>query len=475
MLSSCDDYLQLEPKDSLIQQEFWQTKEHVSAAVAGCYASMNQSAFTDRLLKWGELRAEMLVSLRAGNNERNMLKNFILPSNSITDWGAFYKVINHCNLVLEFTDQAQQNDLSFTIEEANTFKAEAKAIRSLVYFILVRNFKELPLITTATSTTEVDFFPPNSTEQQIIDQIIFDLVGDENNDGAIEHLELNYLESTAHDKGRMTKAAAYTLLSDVYLWNSQYDKCIEACNEVQNTIKYSLEDGIDWFNNIFLFGNSSKESIFELQFDNLVNSTLNNAYNNSNPTYAAYSGIRPLFSEFPDDVRARFSTFGTENQIFKFAGVDEVPTYRAQAEFFNNHIFYRYADVLLIKAEAYILSETQQDLTEANRLIDLVHFRATGVPLDVNLDEQSLLEALLLERQKEFAYEGKRWYDLLRFDRRDNFENELILELVFIKAGNDDFEQIFSSYSDPEGYFLPINQTELNLNPNLVQNPYYEN
>ena len=129
-----------------------------------------------------------------------------------------------------------------------------------------------------------------------------------------------------------------------------------------------------------------------------------------------------------------------------------------------------------MQAEAYILSTDKKNLDLANALISQVHERAVGAPLDVVIDEATLLNVLLLERQKEFAFEGKRWNDLLRFARRNDFlDQDLIINLVDFKAGADDYEQILSYYSDSDSYFLPINQSELNLNDNLVQNPFYDN
>ncbi|GAA3649966.1 RagB/SusD family nutrient uptake outer membrane protein [Flavivirga jejuensis] len=461
--------MELEPQDNLIQGEFWQNKEQVSAAVAGCYASMNQSAFTSRVLMWGELRAEMIVaSESSSNNARNMMKNYILPTNNLVEWKSFYATINYCNLVLEFADGAQENDLSFTEQELHRFKAEVLTIRSLVYFILVRNFKEVPLVLTATANSQTDFYPAKSSEADIIAQIITDL------NAAVEDLNLGYSESAAHDKGRMTKGAALAILADVYLWNNQFNDCIAACNSIIELGKYNLVESSEWFNQLFFEGNST-EGIFELQFSD-INATIRDGFYISTPNYAPYQEIIDLYFEYPSDVRGDKATFDFSGYVFKYAGINNSGFYRASDEFYNNFIFYRYADVLLMQAEAYILSSDFKNLPVAYNLIDQVHQRAIGAPLDASLDEQSLLTALLLERQKEFAFESKRWYDLLRFARRNEFENQqLILDLADIKSGADDYDQILSYYSDSESYFLPIDQNEVNLNPQLLQNPYYEN
>ncbi|WP_372753386.1 RagB/SusD family nutrient uptake outer membrane protein [Labilibaculum sp.] len=469
LTTSCNDYLTLEPEDDLVQDEFWQTKEQVSSAVAACYASMNVNNFISRVIQWGELRADMLIAKSGSSSQGYMLKNALTASNSLVSWSNFYTTINYCNTVLAYADEAKELDKTFTELELNRYKAEAKAIRSLVYFILVRNFKKVPLITTATLSDQTDFYVAKNTEAEILTQITSDL-----ND-AVEYLADSYTESAAYDKGRMTQGAAYSLLADIYLWNNQFDKAIDACQSVIDLNKYSLVDGSDWFDQIFFEGNSS-EGIFELQFSTSFSAMINYYYYSSTADFQTYTNITDLYED-PNDVRADNTTYDSSTgAIFKFTGVDsKTGEYRTTSEFYNNWIFYRYADVLLMQAEGYLLSDTQQDLNKAYNLINQVHERATGTASLAEISVSGLKEELLLERQMELAYEGKRWYDLLRFARRNNFEDQnLITDLVAIKAGVDDYEEIESYYTDTASYFLPIYQDEIDLNPNLEQNPYYE-
>ena len=468
LTTGCKDYLQLTPKSDLVQEEFWQNQDQVEAAVAGCYASMNESGFTERVLLFGEVRAEMLTSVRASGNTNNMMKNYLISTNGWVNWSNFYKTINFCNTVLAFADQAYEKDATFSEIDLKRYKAEVLSIRSLVYFILVKNYKEVPLILEATLSDQSDFYPAKSSEQEVIDQIIKDLKT------AVEDLRLTNPESLKHDKGRFTKGAANALLADVYLWNDQYDNCIDACQEIISSEKYALVDGTEWFNSIFFLGNS-KEGIFELQFDD-INATLQSNFYAVNPTLAPLGTIATLYEDNLNDVRANRATYDLETgTAFKYAGVDaKSGLFRGNTEFYNTWIFYRYAEVLLMQAEAYALSDTRKDLTKAKALVNQVYMRATGVPLDIPESESGILDAILTERQKEFAFEGKRWYDLLRYARRDGFEQQqLILDLVDIKATADNYVEIESYYSDTASYWLPIYLNELNLNHNLEQNPYY--
>jgi hypothetical protein len=160
---SCSDFLDLKPVDNLVQEEFWQSKEQVNSAVAACYASMNESGYMDRVIMWGELRAEMMVSVRASGDQQNMLINYMTPTSSAVNWASMYKTINFCNTVLHFAKTAQDNDPTFTDAELKMYEGEALTIRALSYFFLVRNFKEVPLVLTATLNDNTDFYIPKYT------------------------------------------------------------------------------------------------------------------------------------------------------------------------------------------------------------------------------------------------------------------------------------------------------------------------
>ena len=468
--TSCSGYLDVKPKDNLVQAEFWQNKEQVNSAVAACYASMNESGFMDRVIMWGELRAEMLVSVRASSDQSDMLKGFNKVSSSIMNWSNFYKTINYCNNVLAYAKTAQEIDPTFTETELRIYEGEALALRAMTYLILVKNFKEVPLVVTATLNDQTDFYVHKEKESVIIARIIEDLKT------ALVSLPVGYAKSTAYDKGRMTKGAVLAILADTYLWSRRYNECIGACGAITKLNKYSLVNGSDWFNDIFFEGNST-EGIFELQFNDIF-ATLRNYYYVTNPVFKAYDGIRDLYNIEENDRRSNFATFDrSSGLVFKFAGVNgNSGSYRSYTQFYNTWIFYRYADVQLMQAEAYLMSSTRQRLDSAYVLINNVHQRATGSPLEAGISSSELETALLLERKKEFAFEGKRWYDLLRFARRNNFkEQKLILDMAEVKTTADNYEEIMSNYSDTSAYFLPIYSDEINRNPNLEQNPFYKN
>jgi hypothetical protein len=146
-----------------------------------------------------------------------------------------------------------------------------------------------------------------------------------------------------------------------------------------------------------------------------------------------------------------------------------------------NWIFYRMADVFLMKAEALVERNQDGDLEKALDLLNITYKRAnpTGNVLSLKtMDQSSMRKEVLNERQREFLYEGKRWFDLLRAVRRNpgNQTPSDILEMLSKKydAAEVNWGQVSSRLMDKDALYLPVNQDEMKRNPNLVQNPYYK-
>ena len=138
-----------------------------------------------------------------------------------------------------------------------------------------------------------------------------------------------------------------------------------------------------------------------------------------------------------------------------------------------NWIVYRYPDILLMKAEALV---QQGALGEAVDLVNMIRDRALVEPISNIPNRQDLEELILEERAKEFCGEGKRWFDLIRMARRNNYaRTDLLIEILAADKTYEEAEIIRSKYSNPNSWYLPIHQDELDQNNQLVQNPYYIN
>jgi len=261
-----------------------------------------------------------------------------------------------------------------------------------------------------------------------------------------------------------------TLLADVYLWNQQYQKCIDYCDSVTNTGLYAMEPADTWFN-IYYPGNSVNEGIFELQYDDNLDNQNNPIYDNlitvSGGTQVTLNSKNIDILMDSEDAR-RFQGKGA---IWKYRGKDAlglVP--RSLTERDANWIVYRYADIMLMKAEAAIELDR---FDEANALIRETLLRA-GLPYEDNSEKELIRTALLDEKGREFLLEGKRWFDLLRAAKRNNFQNkQIIIDMILSGADIQQQAILRTKVYDTLSYYLPVAERELIYNQNLVQNPFY--
>lgn len=236
IITSCSDWLDLTPYDGVPSGEYWKTKEDVRAVVNGAYLSMTSSDIVQRMFLYGEWRADMIADGRRPNsNITGVFNGEISPENSYLNWASFYKTINICNTVLKYAPIAQANDLSFSETLLKEYEAQAIAIRSLMYFYLVRSFGDVPLILEAYSSAAQPMSIAKTSQKEILDVLVADLTGIEQN------LPGRYSTTDpAQNKGRMTVWAVKALLADIYLWQEEYEKCDKKCSEIIDSGQFTL-------------------------------------------------------------------------------------------------------------------------------------------------------------------------------------------------------------------------------------------
>jgi hypothetical protein len=474
LLGSCTDWLELEPEDQLIRQEFWQKKDDVEAVTAAMYDAFRETSL--KSLMMGEVRADMMYfSSNIFSDYAKIAESDIQYDNPEVEWEDYYFTINLANTLIQFMPEVLENDELFTVSEMQKIHAEALFIRSLTYFYLVRLYKDVPLLLSASSSDTVDFYIEESDESVVLDQIISDLEYAETIAISKENIDENtsqFLSDLTLFKGRANKYSIQALLADVYLWKEDYQKCIEYCDKVIGSKLYSLENETDWFK-IYVPGNS-KESIFEVQYSE-ANKETNPIYTDLLPITGSerayfYSWVwEELF--LISDIRVGNESYGPISKYLLLDNEGE-GIRRDFSQKDANYIYYRYADILLMKAEA--LAELSR-FSESQELINEVALRA-GAP-SVFLD-QSISEfrsAILTERGREFAFEGKRWFDLLRFAKRNWFENKnLVINILLSKASDERRPILRGRILDPNGFYLPIPEADIKYNDKLNQNPYYD-
>ncbi len=498
---SCKKWLELKPQDGIIKEEFWQTKEQVKAAVIGIYGSMMEPAsgtygtsgyipsLSEQLFVWGESRADNIAAATFVSADDLELVNVnTQPTNVNTNWRPFYRVINVCNTVIEKSPEVLALDNTFTQAQLDNYIGEALTLRALMYFYLVRSFGDVPLKLKATLSDE-DLNPlPKSPKDSILNRIVADLTEAETK-AVVSYGDI------ASDKGRITKYSINAILADVYLWMDKYAESIAECNKIINSQKFGLIKGAtvngpaieyneNWFNSLYYIGNSN-EGIFELQFDAQSLNPFYRIFSSSisNRRWIATADLmdRVFTVDFTNDqnydirgdggsIRAATST------IWKYVGANGTAL-RSLDQSFAHWFFYRYADVLLMKAEA--LNEKGGSGAEALDLVYTVRKRANALaatdltpsPSDKNLIQDFILE----ERSREFCFEGKRWYDVLRNAKRNNYERlSILLNMISLSVPSNLQQSAQAKMKDYNSHYFPIYLYELQTNNLLVQNPFYK-
>lgn len=524
-LSSCDSWLNVQPEDGVVRERYWKTKEEVRAAVLGCYSQMLDSKMMQEYFVWGEMRAEMAVPASGANADLLALNSGeITTTTTWADWASFYKVINQCNTVIELAPAVLIRDESFSEKSLKEYLAEVTCIRSLMYFYLVRTFRDVPYSVTASIYDFQKFSLPKTDGKVIIDNLIASLEAVEN-DMAVkyEDTESSQLENASVNKGRFNYYGWATLLADIYLWKGDYDKCVDMTNRVINsgqyslvpvgrdmTLSYNIETGkidtvyeavqndvVKLFQSLYANGNSV-ESIFELQNPptlnnpyvsmfsaNVSNSIEVNQANFSNEYFPA-SKVDRIWRDIRTEGVAYVGKY-----IWKWAGLDNTTSpvsWRTTSTSNSNWIFYRLADVILMKAEALteqaMEDNNQTKLQEALSLIQQIRIRGNApettdlfYKINGDLDAKTMEEFVLAERTREFSFEGKRWFDLLRVAQRDNFSDRTmgyLMRMAVLAAPPEKVSIIQSKWQTSHGsLYMPISAGELQRNKNLVQNEFY--
>lgn len=480
-ISSCKKWADLKPADGIISDNYWKTKEQVQAAVIGCYASLladpagTKTALPELFFLWGELRADMLASTQGTTVDEMAIMNVnAVPSNALTDWSAVYRTINYCNIVIDYAPKVLENDNTFTKEALNAYLSEAKALRALMYFYLVRTFGEVPLKLTSTTNDNEIVAIPKSTKDAVLTQILKDL--EEAESGAV----LTY-GIQSYDKGRVTRYTVNTIQADVYLWMDKYEDCLKACNKVIDSKKFGLlAASTAWFTDLFRTGNST-ESVFELQYSSQKLNTFYNMFAISSKRFLAANRVMDLVygvdeSSGIKDIRAAGSAVRAEdNLIWKYVGKNGTDLI-ASGDSYTHWFVYRYPDVLLMKAEA--LAELNRG-SEALELIQVIRNRAHALAATNNNPDPANKEDVALfvleERAREFMFEGKRWFDVLRYVKRNNYARiNYLMDMISNVVPANMIKTAQAKLRDANSNYLPIYQYELQTNKNLVQNPFYK-
>lgn len=482
--NSCNNYLDVLPENDQVADEFWQKKEEVESVIGAMYVKY-RGTLRDQIV-YGEVRGNSITfGVAADDDEYDIWRRNVIPSNNYAKWGKWYSIINLANMVIQYSPEVLARDPSFNEDLMKTYVAEAHYLRGLAYFFLVRNFRDVPLIVEPYLNDGQDYEIPKSPENEVWQLIIDDLLIAEAGTKSFYSDEEAWMS-----RGRATKWAVKATLADVYLWTEKYDEAILACNDVINSGRVGLIDGYDYkneTNNWFtIFGEgASNETIFEMQWDYNLGQTNGNLFSwfaDAPLQYMVSQNTLNLFALSLNDIRGMNASYQLPlGRIWKYigstAGSPVTPTEygpeRTAAEQDQNWVMYRLADVILMKAEALVMRGDYGPATDlVNQIRERAQVTVEAIPLSGELE---MLDMVMNERSLELIAEGKRWYDLLRMAKRNNYQYiDYMINEVLKTTDPSNALIIQSIMKDPDSHYMPIHYDELRNNKALVQNPYYE-
>ena len=480
-LVSCgDDFLDNPPKNT-VDPEVDVTDSVAVAMANGCYRTLQSSnMYNQRIWTLDIVAGNSIVGAGGGTDglETVQAANFTTLSDNgmaLYMWRSPWVGIGQCNILIndlegKASDNIQKRSLG-----------EAYFLRAHYYYVLVRLYGGVPL--------RLKPFTPGqptaiarASKEEVYSQIASDCRK------AIDLLPAKK-DYSSQDLGRATQDAALTMLADMYLTlapdhKADYQHVVNLCDSV-TALGYDLgkckfEDNFD------ATINNGPESIFEVQYSGDTNydfwgnnpqsswlSTFMGPRNSdfvaggwgwNQPTKEFMSQWEPgdkrkdltvFYQGCPDyDGHAYKSSYSiTGYNVRKFLVSKSVsPEYNTSPA---NFVVYRYADVLLMKAEA--LNEMGQT-TAAETPLNIVRKRA-GLDAVTGLTQDEMREKIIHERRMEFAFEGHRWFDMVRIDHGN-------YAIKFLKS-------IGKNNVNKDRLLFPIPQTEIDANPLITQNPGY--
>ncbi len=488
---SCTD-LEEEPVGLLAPEGFFKTAQEVETAVLGTYANIASEAFYGRKLTLSlQLRGDMCdIGDRNTPGRRQQVNDFNMDSNNgmITAfWPRAYQIIGAANAAIAGAELVDES-----ADKINPLVAEARFIRAFTYYHLVRLFGDIPYIYFFIDDPEAIKEISKTPESEVYDNIIADL------EFAKQNLPDNY---DADLRTRPTKGTAAAYLASVHLtlenWQQAYD---EAKWVIDNKAQFGydlMEDFQDLYDASMATG--LQEHIFAVDF--LSNVTGGSGQNldwmgpitgirgyvtNDLEPKEGWSVSVPAFKVYETwdarDYRRKVSFIDSAYVDGVWSGYEKfAPNHGSSrphmAKFFlncgdhqgdcgnsdNNYVAFRYAEVLLIAAEA--LTEINGGSTaEAEGYVNEIRARArnwAGMPTDFpanvtsGMSKSEFIDLVLEERRLELAFEFKRWYDIKR--------RQLGQEAFTSPSSLEPHE----NFDPSRDYLFPLPQDEIDRNDNL--------
>jgi len=461
-LIACEGILDKEPIAILDAGSFFQTEADAVQAVNAAYNPLLFNNGNNNFY-WAFAEVTGDAAIPGGDGSRPgivEMESFTYTprTEELNDfWKLQYKGVTQCNLVLDNIEKININEVT-----KNRITGEALFLRSYYYFLLTQVFGDVPMYLKVTPPDQLKI--AKSARDIIYAQILKDC------EKAATLLPIN---NTADNVGRATKGAALALAAKTSLYQKDYSKVIVYVSEIKALNVYKLVS--DYRENFQKLTQNNGESVWEIQHTNLelgVGNFLNQWWASRKFLGYGFAEATPSFVQAfeANDPRLKFTVAMNNDPYFgliyknsfssttfsprKFLQADAELTQKADGDI--NYPAIRYAEVLLWEAEA--LAE-QGRVQEALAPLEIVRARAraqstntAALPPIVSLEQNAVRQAIKHERQVEFGFELHRFFDLVRWGI----------------AGD-----ILPGFQKGKHEVFPLPQTEIDLNPSLIQNAGY--
>lgn len=491
LFNSCDSYLDTTPTDRFTQDNFWNSKEKVEAALVGTYAVLNKGNSFYSAANMVYLDA-LTPNTYQYNNDLNIISRGLHDANTgkfNATWNSCYEGIGRANNLLANIEQ-----VDFDKDLKERIKAEAKFLRALFYFPLWNLYGGAPLITDPANIDSHATLKRNSADE-LLEQILLDL------DEAFESGALKDSYSGL-EKGRATQGAVLAFKARVLLYASRWKEAAETAKSVIDLKGYELFP--DYRGLFYLENEGNSEVIFDVQYaypefahsldvsldqqlgssplPDLINDYYaldgkpisnsdvydpKNPYNHRDPRLGStvilpgtiFKGVTVRDNQYPS-TGAGLKKYTIYKDLEKPVAVQTSGTSEL------NYIVLRYADVLLTFAEAQ--NETSGPSSEIFDALDLIKLRAGMPGIDRSLNKDQLQKEIRHERRIELAGEGLYYFDIRRWKTAEKTLNGEAYHL----NGNRIDSRAFRANRD---YLWPVPSLAIQFNNQLEQNPNYGN
>lgn len=463
LIASCSDFTDIESPTTVRQDSYFKSVSDFTAAVNGMYNGLR--GYYSGFYLMAEIPSDnaQINGYTLAQGPLDQLNWLPSTAEIQNQWVNSYSIIARCNTILEKIGQFEMNpDLK------KQYQGEARFIRALIYFNLVRFFGDVPLVLKSIETEDEAYTFLRTPVAEVYNQVQADL------SFAVDNLPGRY---DSNNTGRVTSGAALSLLGKVYVTNKEFDHAIQVLSRVTGSNLYKL---LPDYEKVFSTGNKNNEEIvFDVQylggagFGEGSNFSISFAPAGSGTEItsggspgSANSGTLDLYNAFEaGDLRKKvaIALWPSPDSLFYTLKFKDRPI--AANEGRNNWPVIRYADVLLLLSEAR--NETG-DAGGALSLLNQVRERA-GLPALKDTDQAALRQAIQRERRVELCFEGHRWFDLIRTGTM--LSTMSAYKEKYLKYGG--YLVVNYVITDNKVRF-PIPFREVSVNPELGQNPGYK-